>query len=76
MMEPGWPADHAIGVYLCVDDRKTLVATARRSRDVPVALRHLADTWEALSDPERLCVDNRWLFDAHAVTSLTGCSSS
>lgn len=73
MKEPGWPADHVIGVYLSVDGLQTLVATARGSGDVPAALRHLADTWEVLSAPERLCVDNRWLSDA--VTLLTGCST-
>lgn len=71
-MEPGWPADHVIGVYLSVDGLKTLVATARRSEDVPVALRHLADTWDNLSGPSQPWVDSRWLSEA----VLSGCSAS
>ena len=75
-MEPGWPADHAIGVYLSVDGHKTLVATAKGREDVSVAFRHLADAWDTLNGPPRLPVDNSWLYDAHAVTSLSGCSLS
>lgn len=46
--EPGWPADHDIGVYLSVGGLKTLVATARRREDVSTTLRHLADQWDIL----------------------------
>lgn len=76
MKDPGWPADHAIGVYLSVDGHKTLVATARGAESVSAAFRHLADTWDYLNDPDRPCVDYGWLYDAHAVTSLSGISTS
>lgn len=76
MKEPGWPADHDIGVYLSVGGLKTLVATARRREDVSTALRHLADQWDTLTAPQAPQVDNSWLYDAHAATSLSGCSTS
>lgn len=41
-----WPADHTIGVYLCVDGEMRPVGTARRSSDVPHLFRHLATAWE------------------------------
>lgn len=49
MKEPGWPADHDIGVFLSVGGLKTLVATARRREDLSTALRYLADEWDLLT---------------------------
>lgn len=69
MKDARWPADHAIGVYLCVGGRKTLVATARTGADVGPMLRFLADSWDSARPAPY--VDSGWLYDAHAVTSLS-----
>jgi len=70
--DSGWPADHAIGVYLSVGDHKTLVATARSREDVGPMLRYLADSWDTLQRPPVLPADSSWLYDAHVDTSLSG----
>lgn len=71
-MESGWPAGHAIGVYLCVDAEMTLVATARGREDVSRLFRHLADAWDLMQHgPPVLPADNSWLYDAHVEPSLS-----